>query len=76
MTSSIKTGYTIHHVAGYSGTDHFGREIASGMAGQVYPTLAAARKALQAARGRHNHGNHKPGRFDIVRADGRRWDWQ
>jgi hypothetical protein len=66
--------YTIQHVPGYSGTDHFGREIAARVTG-VYPTLTAARKALFAARQEHQHGSHNPGRFDAVRSDGKRKTW-
>lgn len=64
--------YTIQHVQGYGPHDHFGREIAARVAG-TYPTLASARRALREAK--KAHGGSQPGRFDVVRSDGRRTEW-
>lgn len=68
--SASQTTYRIHVREGYSAADHL-RPI---NVGGDYPTLAAARAAL--AEGRRHHTRAKRVRCDIVRADGRRWNWQ
>lgn len=62
--------YRIEIRHGYSAVDHLAPV---GVAGE-YPTIAAAREALR--NGRKHHSRSKEVRCDIVRDDGRRFDWQ
>lgn len=74
---TTKTTYRIEYRDGFAANSHFGREIASRIASshpQDFATLAEARAALR--RHRTEHGGERPGRFDIVASDGRRWSWE
>lgn len=66
--TNMAATYTVVHVAGWGGTDHFGAEIARMVQG-VYPDLSSCRQALRQA-------NHNPGRFDIARSDGELFRWE
>ena len=66
--------YTVRHVPGYSGVDHFGREVGERLAGQTFSSLASARRALAEAKRAHIHPRpNNIGRFEVVRGDGQRY---
>jgi hypothetical protein len=62
--------YRIEIRQGFSAVDH----LAPINVGGEYTTLAAARVALRD--GRRHHERSKEVRCDIVRNDGRRFDWE
>jgi len=64
------TSYRIEVREGFSAVDH----LRPTNVGGEFLTLAAARKALR--KGRDHHARSKEVRCDIVRADGRRWNWE
>lgn len=81
MASTTTVTYHIEFIDGWSATGHFGREIAARLGCEDYASLAEARAALKTVKADHRRCNgaaagYKPGRFDIVDSNGRRWRWQ